>query len=138
MGGAASPIGPWYRGLAKPWFNPPDLAFPVAWTIIYAAVALAGAVAWRAAPRGARRDALVGLFALSGLLNVLWSLLFFTLRRPDWALAEVVGLWASTIVLIVWCARFSRSAAWLLVPYAAWVSFAAYLNFVLVRLNGPF
>jgi tryptophan-rich sensory protein len=80
----------------------------------------------------------VSLFALNLALNVLWSVLFFALRRPDWALAEVVALWMSIAVLIGVLARHPRSGAWLLAPYLAWVSFAAVLNLAIVRLNAPF
>lgn len=77
------------------------------------------------------------LFALNGFLNVLWSLLFFRLKRPDWAMVEVVFLWASVLVLIVYLARFSRADR-LLWPYLAWVTFAAALNWDIVQRNGPF
>ncbi len=78
------------------------------------------------------------LFALNGFVNVFWSLLFFRLRRPDWALAEVGFLWLSILVLIVYLGRIHRTSGWLLAPYLAWVSFAATLNVAVVRLNGPF
>jgi tryptophan-rich sensory protein len=81
---------------------------------------------------------LIGAFALNGLLNVLWSLLFFRLRRPDWALFEVGLLWLSIVLLIALAGRHARRAGWLLLPYLVWVSFAAALNIAIVRLNGPF
>ena len=78
------------------------------------------------------------LFAFNMLLNMAWSGLFFTLRRPDWALVEVALLWLSIAALIFVLRPISpRAAAWLL-PYIAWVSFAAILNFEIVRLNAPF
>jgi tryptophan-rich sensory protein len=80
----------------------------------------------------------VGLFALNGFLNVLWSTLFFSLRRPDWALIEVVFLWLSVLLPIVVFWRRARPASLYLVPYLAWVSFAAFLNLAVVRLNAPF
>ena len=67
-----------------------------------------------------------------------WSPLFFTLERPDWSLAEVPLLWLSILALIVGLAPLSALAAWLLVPYLAWVSVAAALNLAIVRLNAPF
>ena len=78
------------------------------------------------------------LFGFNAFTNVLWSLLFFRLRRPDWALAEVSFLWLSILLLIVYLGRFSPRSGWLLAPYLAWVSFAAVLNLAVVRLNGPF
>lgn len=69
---------------------------------------------------------------------MLWSLLFFRVQRPDWALIEVALLWLSIAGLIVYCGRFSRPSAVLLLPYIAWVSVAAALNYAIVQLNGPF
>ena len=94
--------------------------------------------AWRQAPDRTSREWLLVLFAMNGFLNVFWSLLYFRLHRPDWALYEVGFLWLSVLLLIVVLGRYSRRAAWLLVPYLAWVAFAAALNFESVRLNGPF
>ena len=86
----------------------------------------------------ATREWLIGLFALNGFLNVLWSLLFFRLHRPDYALIEVGGLWLSIGVLILFLARVSRTASLLLTPYIAWVSIAAALNYEVVKMNPPF
>ena len=81
---------------------------------------------------------MVGLFLVNCLCHLLWSPLFFKLRRPDWALIEVGALWLSIAVLVVWLAPVSSLASWLLAPYLAWVTFAAWLNYTIVRLNGPF
>ena len=72
------------------------------------------------------------------MLNVLWSLLFFRLRRPDWALGEVVALWSSIVAMIWALAPLSKLGAGLILPYLAWVSFASVLNRAIVRLNAPF
>jgi tryptophan-rich sensory protein len=137
-GGALTEIGPWYRGLAKPSFQPPDWLFGPAWTLIFALSAWSAVTAWEAAPDDRARRWVIILFVANGALNVLWSLLFFKLRRPDWALVEVALLWASILVLIVVLGSWSRSAALMLAPYLAWVSFAAVLNWAIVRLNAPF
>ena len=81
---------------------------------------------------------MIGLFCANGVLNVVWSPLFFRLRRPDWALMEVPLLWLSILALMFLLAPISRTASLLLVPYLLWVSFAAVLNLTIVRLNGPF
>jgi tryptophan-rich sensory protein len=81
---------------------------------------------------------MLALFALNGFLNLLWSLLYFRLRRPDWALIEVGLLWLSVLLLIVVLGRYSRTAAWLLAPYLAWITFAGALNWGTVQLNQPF
>ena len=72
------------------------------------------------------------------MLNIAWSVLFFRLRRPDWALLEVALLWLSVLLLVVLLRRLSRTASALLLPYLAWVGFAGYLNYVVVRMNPPF
>jgi tryptophan-rich sensory protein len=124
--------------LAKPAWTPPDPAFGVIWTVIFALAAIAGVSAWRAAPGDRGREAVIGLFAVNGFLNILWSLIFFTLQRPDWALVESAGLWLSVAALVVFLGRLSRRAAVLLVPYLIWVSLAVLLNYQVTRLNGPF
>jgi tryptophan-rich sensory protein len=131
-------LGPWYKGLAKPPWQPPDAAFGAIWTAIFACAAASGVMAWRRAASTATREWIIGLFALNGFLNVLWSLMFFRLRRPDWALIEVAGLWLSILLLILFLWRLSRTASALLVPYLIWVSIAAALNFEVVRLNPAF
>jgi tryptophan-rich sensory protein len=138
LGGVASDLGPWYDALEKPSWQPPDRAFPIIWTLIFALTALAGVIVWRRAPAGSEREWTIGLFALNGFLNVLWSLLFFRLKRPDFALVEVVLLWLSVVGLIIFTSRHARLAGVLLTPYLAWVSIASVLNFEIVRLNGPF
>jgi tryptophan-rich sensory protein len=135
LGGLSTDIGPWYADLNKPAWQPPDFLFGPVWTLIYALCALSAAEAWRAFPeRHARRQLLLA-WGVNATLNVLWSLLFFRLRRPDWALFEVVLLWASIVMLLWLNWRRSRLAAWLLLPYLGWVSFAAVLNWAVVRLN---
>lgn len=81
-----------------------------------------------------QRDILI-LFAVNGLFHLLWSPLFFWARRPDWALVEVPFLWASVLALIVGLWQIDSTAALLITPYLVWVSFAAFLNWTIVRLN---
>ena len=138
LGAAASDIGPWYYGLHKPSWQPPDWLFGPVWTLIFALTALAGALAWRAARSTSERRRILMLFALNALLNVMWSEMFFHLQRPDWALIEVVPFWLSIVALIVGLARFAPLASRILIPYLLWVTFAAALNLAVVRLNAPF
>jgi tryptophan-rich sensory protein len=135
LGAAMTELGPWYRALTKPSWQPPDWLFAPAWTTIFALCALSAATAWMAAPTRATREWVIALFGLNALLNVAWSAIFFRLHRPDWALLEVVLLWLSIAMLIVLLARISRHASLLLVPYLAWVSFAGVLNWAVVQLN---
>ncbi len=138
IGGSLTTVGPWYRALHKPGWTPPDVAFGIIWTAIFGLAAVSGVTAWRAARSAGRREWIIGLFALNGFLNVLWSLLFFRLQRPDWALVEVVPFWLSIAALIVFIGRFSRTGGALLIPYLVWVSIATLLNYDIVHLNPSF
>lgn len=138
LGGLMTEIGPWYASLRKPSWQPPEWLFGPAWTVIFALVAMSGVAVWRRTQSARERRIILLLFLANALLNVLWSVLFFRLQRPDWAFAEVIALWLSIVVLIVALRRRSSAAAWLLVPYLLWVAFAAYLNWTVVQLNAPF
>eukprot|EP01037_Dinobryon_pediforme_P014367 gene14367-14491_t len=138
MGATATNIGPWYHALVQPRWAPPDAAYGVAWIAIYAFTALAGVNGWLAAPTWREREWLLGLFALNGFLNILWSMLFFQFHRPDWSVVEAIVLWVSVAALIITIWRRSMTGAVLLVPYLLWVTFAGWLNMAIVRLNGPF
>ncbi|MEM8696875.1 MAG: TspO/MBR family protein [Pseudomonadota bacterium] len=137
-GGALTKIGPWYRGLAKPSWNPPDWLFGPAWTIILGLAAWAGVTAWEAAATAADQQRILILFGVNFLLHLLWSPLFFIARRPDWSLIEAFFLWGSVLALAIGLAPYSAMTSWLLMPYLAWVSFAILLNWRIVQLNRPF
>ncbi len=138
VGGWATVIGPWYRRLKFPDWRPPNWLFAPAWTLIFALITASAGLAWNRARTPHERRDLVAAFALNGVLNMAWSLLFFRFRRPDWALVEVAGLWLSVVLAMVAAGRIRPSAGWLLAPYLAWVSFASVLNAAIVRLNAPF
>jgi tryptophan-rich sensory protein len=138
LGALTTDLGNWYFQLRKPSWQPPDWLFGPAWTLIFALAAIAGVLYWRRCTKGEWRLQILAAFALNAFLNTFWSLLFFRLKRPDWALDEVGLLWLSIVLLIVLLGRVSRSAAWLLSPYLLWVTFASYLNWTIVKLNGSF
>jgi tryptophan-rich sensory protein len=138
VGMLATDLGPWYRALRQPAWQPPDGAFGPAWTLIYLLGAVAAVRVWLLAMSAGERNRWLLALGANGLLNVLWSWLFFKARRPDWALAEVGLLWLSIVWLIALARRTEALAALLLVPYLLWVAFAAALNLAVVRLNGPF
>lgn len=138
VGGLATPIGPWYKALRKPWWQPPGWAFGPAWTLLLGLAAWSAAIGWEAAPDAAARQSVIILFAVNAACHFAWSPLFFALRRPDWALIEVVFLWASLVALLVGLWPISPFAAMLIVPYFLWVSFAGVLNRAIVQLNRPF
>jgi tryptophan-rich sensory protein len=131
-------LTPWYRTLRKPPWQPPDWLFGPAWTVILGLASFSLYLALRDSPDSDNRLLFIGLFVLNGILNVLWSPLFFKLRRPDWALAEVPLLWLSILVPMLLLMPVSSLAGWLLLPYLAWVSFASFLNLTIVRMNRPF
>jgi translocator protein len=137
-GGLVTEIGPWYRNLRKPSFQPPDWLFGPAWTIILGLAAWAAVLAYNGAQDDAGRTTVIVLYAVNFVAHFLWSPLFFKLKRPDWALIEVVFLWGSVLSLCVALREHSVLASWLIVPYLVWVSFAAKLNLAIVRLNRPF
>jgi tryptophan-rich sensory protein len=138
LGGTLTTTGPWYQALRKPTWQPPDWLFGPAWTIIFALAVVSAVYAWRSTNERAQRERGIGLFAANGFLNVLWSTLFFALRRPDWALIEVAFLWLSILLPIAVFWRLSKPASLYLIPYLMWVSFAAFLNWTVVSLNAPF
>lgn len=136
LGGLATDINGWYRQLRKPAWQPPDWLFGPVWTTIFGLMAWSGALAWTSATSGTQRVLHVVLpFAVNLILNVLWSWLFFRLRRPRLALVEVAALWLSIGVLMATLWPVATLAALLLIPYLVWVSFAAVLNATIVRLN---
>jgi len=134
-GAALTALGPWYYQLRKPSWQPPDWLFGPAWTLILTLAAIAAGIAWNRAGGKITGARIIWLFVINGALNMVWSLLFFRLRHPDWSLIEVVALWLSIAALIVGLAPASALASWLVVPYLAWVSFAAVLNWKIVQLN---
>lgn len=138
IGGVMTEVGPWYRDLRKPSWNPPNWLFGPAWTVILGLACWAGIAAWNAAPGPGSKLLVAGLFGANVVFHMLWSPLFFTWKRPDWALIEVPFLWASILALIIGLEPFSPLSSWLLLPYLLWVSFATFLNYTIVRLNPPF
>jgi benzodiazapine receptor len=137
IGGAVTEIGPWYEALRKPSFQPPDWLFGPAWTVIFTLTAISAATAWQSMQTIRGRTLIVTLFLFNVTLNVLWSVLFFAVKRPDHAMVEVIFLWASIAALIVVLWPRSQRAALLLVPYLAWVTFASLLNLAILQLNAP-
>jgi tryptophan-rich sensory protein len=137
-GALVTQLGPWYYGLKKPSWQPPDWLFGPAWTVIFLFMGGAFVLSWQQLPAGAARVRLFGLFALNAGLNTLWSFLFFGRRRPDLALIEILPFFGSIVLLTMTVAPLDRRAAWAFVPYLCWVLFATVLNIAIVRRNAPF
>ncbi|MEQ8694948.1 MAG: TspO/MBR family protein [Bauldia litoralis] len=127
-------IPTWYAGLEKPWFNPPNAVFPIAWGILYTLMAVAAWLVWRRPASDRRMKALVA-FGVQLVLNVAWSWAFFGLQNPLLGLVVIVPL----LLAIAWMLSTFRSvsplAALLTVPYLAWVAFATLLNAAIFFLN---
>jgi tryptophan-rich sensory protein len=132
----AAGVRDWYPTLEKPAWNPPAWLFGPVWTVLYVTMGLAAARVQRSAGSlwGARGALLCFLLQLT--LNGLWSWLFFARRDPLAGLVDIVLLLAMVVATIVAFRRWDRAAAWMLVPYAAWVGFATALNATLWKLNG--
>ncbi len=126
-------IGPWYDGLAKPSWTPPGAVIGAVWTVLYVLIAIASALVW--SRTGPLPRAFVTVLAVNLVLNAAWCWLFFAARRPPVALVEIGALWVTCVLLVVLAAPKSKPAAWMLVPYAAWVAFASFLNWSVVRLQ---
>jgi translocator protein len=137
-GGVLTEIGPWYRGLKKPSWQPPDWAFGPVWTGILVLAAISAAIAWEAAETTGGRPAVLAVLVVNSILNIAWSGIFFKMKRPDWALIEVALLWLSIVALIVVLGAQSTTAGLLMVPYLVWVSIASFLNYRIVQMNKPF
>ena len=126
--------GEWYRELVKPSWRPPDWLFGPVWLVLYVSIAVSGWLVWRKAGFSGASFAFV-IYAAQLILNGFWSVVFFGLRRPGLALLEIVCLWLSIIATIGAFFPIDQFAAYLLIPYAFWVSFAVALNYRIWRLN---
>jgi len=128
----APSIESWYRTIAKPSWTPPDWLFGPVWTVLFIMMGVAAWLVWKTRDRLA--PAMI-LFGLQLALNLGWSLLFFGARSPGLALIEVVFLWGAVLLTMLAFFGRQRTAGWLFVPYLAWVSFAAILNFAIWWMN---
>ena len=128
-------IPTWYKGLAKPSFNPPEWLFGPAWTVLYLMIAVAAWLVWKQGIGAAGVKVALAMFLVQLVLNCLWSVLFFGLRSPLAGLLDIIVLWLAILATIVLFFRVSVPAGVLLLPYIGWVTFAAILNAAILRLN---
>jgi len=128
-------VATWYPTLTKPWFNPPAWVFGPTWTVLYVMMGLAAFLVWREGLARERVKAALVVFALQLALNALWSILFFGMQAPGWALVDIVALWLGIVATVVFFWRVVPAAGLLLLPYLAWVGFATVLNASLWWLN---
>ena len=132
---SAKPVAGWYRTIAKPSFNPPNWAFPVAWSLLFVMMGIAFWRVLRTSSTTRGRSLAIGVFAAQLGLNVSWSLAFFGARSPFLGLVVIVPFLFCILGTIHVFRRVDLTASFLLVPYAAWVSFATVLNTAIWRLN---
>lgn len=123
--------GAWYAGLVKPSFNPPGWIFGPVWTALYVLIAIAGWRVWRRDRRGRPMT----LWWAQLVLNFLWTPVFFGAHQIGLALVVILLMLAAILAFVAASWRRDRVAAWLFVPYAAWVAFASVLNGALFVLN---
>lgn len=120
--------------ILKPPLSPPGFVFPVVWTILYALMGI-GAARVSLTPEGREKNRALNLFIAQLIVNFFWSLIFFNARAFSGALAWLALLWVLILCMILAFAKVDRRAAILQIPYLLWVSFAAYLNYGVWRLN---
>ena len=140
IGLAATPvtmaaIPTWYATLQKPWFNPPNWIFGPVWTLLYALMGIAAFLIWEKGPKKAKVRSALFFFGLQLILNFFWSIFFFGLQSPELALIEILALWVLILVCVVKFYKIEKAAAYLMLPYLLWVTFASVLNFSIVLLN---
>lgn len=128
----------WYPSLTKPWYTPPSWLFGPAWLVLYLMMGYASWRVWNVGWASPGVSLALTVYGVHLLINGLWSILFFGLRRPDWALVEVVFLWLGVAASLLLFWRVDAVAGQLMIPYLGWVTFAAILNRGVVIRNPAF
>jgi tryptophan-rich sensory protein len=131
LAGVFSPPGAWYAALNKPEWNPPGWIFGPVWTALYVMMAVAAWLVWKRS--GWNRP--LWHYFIQLILNAAWTPIFFGAHEPGWSFVVILALWLAVLVTLLSFLRVSKPAGWLLAPYLAWVTFAAFLNFTLWRMN---
>lgn len=124
----ASSVSTWYQALQRPPWTPPSWVFGPVWMALYVLMGVASWLVWRVGWHDPRVRTALGVYGVQLGLNFLWSIIFFGLRNPGWALVDIIALWALIVVTLVRFQRVTPAAGLLLVPYALWVTYAATLN----------
>jgi tryptophan-rich sensory protein len=127
--------GSWYQRIEKPSWNPPSSVFGPTWTVLYILMGIAFFLVWRSARQAAEKRSAITFWIIQLALNLLWTILFFRCHAIGWAVVEIAALWVAILLTIVSFGRIHRRAAFLLLPYLAWVTFAGVLTFTIWRLN---
>ncbi len=127
--------GPWFDSLVKPEWNPPSYVFGPVWTFLYLLMGISLWLIWKSNAPEQQKKIAMWLFAFQLFLNFWWSMIFFKFHMLGFAFAEIIMLWVMILFTIISFSKISKLAAWLLVPYIAWVSFATYLTYTIWMLN---
>ena len=130
-----SSIMEWYPTLNKPSFNPPNWIFAPVWITLYIMMGIAVGLVWHKGFYHKWVQTALYHFGFQLILNAMWSILFFGMRQPGWALIEILVLFVLVLLTIKWFKVVDKRAAYLLIPYACWIAFATILNFEIWRLN---
>lgn len=125
----------WYQTIQKPSWNPPNWIFGPVWTTLYVMMGIALFLVWKEDTSEELKKIAIALFAVQLTLNFFWSFIFFNQQQPGWALVEIIAMWFFILLTIFAFAQVNKTAAWLLVPYISWVSFASILNYTIWQLN---
>lgn len=130
VGSLFTDTGTWYES-RKSAITPPNFVFPIAWTTLFFLIALSLYFSWINSKKKDKQK-VAFVFGINLFLNILWSVLFFGLKQPLFAFIDLILLWVSILVMIFVTWKIDRKAAWLLVPYLLWVSFAGLLNYLMI------
>ncbi len=128
-------ITTWYASIQKPSFNPPNWIFAPVWTLLFLLMGISLYLIWDKGLENKKAKTAIFLFAIQLVLNILWSIIFFGLKSPLYAFIEIIMLWFAILFTIISFYKISKTAAFLLLPYILWVSFASVLNFSILTLN---
>ena len=128
-------IPTWYASLNKPAFNPPNWIFGPVWTTLFVLMGISLYIVWMKTDFKGDGCLAKAVFGIQLDLNILWSILFFGMQNPLLAFIEIIALWLSIFSTIWIFYRIDRKASYMLIPYIAWVSFAAFLNYSIWMLN---
>ena len=132
---ANTSMNPWFSTLNKPSWNPPAFLFAPVWTTLYLLMGISLWLIWKSAVPAPQKNKAIILFSLQLFLNFWWSIIFFRFHSPALALVEIIVLLILILLTIISFSKLSKPAAWLLIPYIAWVAFATILNYSIWDLN---
>ncbi len=125
----------WYATVQKPSFNPPNYLFAPVWTSLYTLMGIGFFLVWKQPASKPYRRTALAVFIVQLVLNFCWSIVFFKLEKPGLAFVEIVLLWISILMMIIYFVKVKPVAGYLQIPYLCWVSFASVLNFYIWYLN---